>query len=296
MRMRTLLLLAAASISASAQAATFGELVERYGNLSVGEAAVVANVNFAVGHFKLVMTDGKAAPVLAGKETVGIFFRGNGTLQYEEVTPPDLALVAANTKNEAHLKVEADAKHAVLSGPVTEVLLLSGGATLPQLTGGGGGSLAAELAEHQSEFRRDRSTPFSHGLILQNLAAPSTQYVRAEVRSGRDELVYVFDGHDTQNEMLYALKHPESSDSSIKLRLYGAVLAQQPIGRDIRAYAKPPFTLTAIDYTLTGDGDDAKLAIAETIQRQSAAQNAVRFELLDSVFVKPGSPFRHYHA
>lgn len=295
MRIRLLLVLAAALIAPSLFAATFGELVERYENLTVGEATTVSSTDLAIGHMKLVMTEGKAAPVLAGKEVVGLFFEGKGTLQYDAATAAELPIASFNTRKESHLKYEGDARRGTISGPVNEILLLAGGVPMPQATGAAAGSLATTFGEHRAEFKRDQSTPATHGLIVQNLGVPNTQYLRAEVRSGRDELVYVFDSADTKNEVLYALRQPATSDSTASKFLFPVILSQQPIGRDITAWAKPLFTLTSVDYTLTADGDDAKLAVAETIERQSAQQKAVRFNQLDSEPARLGAAWRHYH-
>src|SRR5262245_49452551 len=125
MRIRLFLLLAVAALAPSLFAATFGELVERYSNLTVGEATTVSATDLAIGHMKLTLAEGKAAPVMAGREVVGLFFEGKGTLQYDAATPAELPVVAFNTRKESNLKYEGDAKHAVLSGPVNEVLLLS---------------------------------------------------------------------------------------------------------------------------------------------------------------------------
>lgn len=290
MRTPLLLLFAAVLLAPSTSAATFGELIERYNNLSVGDAATVSNGTFAIGHLKLVFTDGKAAPVMAGHDVVGLFFQGNGTLQYD-AGPAEAALAAANTRKESHLKSEG----ATLSGPVNEVMLLAGGVPMLQLTGAAAGSLSGPFGEHQTEFRHDASTPASHGLILQNLGAPATQYLRAEIRSGRDELVYVFDGADSKNESLYALRHFEGGDATAQQRLYPVTLSEQPIGRDVTQYAPPPFTLTSVDYTLTADGDDAKLAVAETIQRQRTDQKAIQFAQSGSRFVRDGGARRYFH-
>jgi hypothetical protein len=295
MRIRNLLLAAAAALTLSAHAATFGELVERYSGLTTGDASAVSNTTFTIGHFKLTMTDGKAAPVMAGKEQVGIFFRGNGTLQYEAVTPPELPLVTYNAKHESHLDQSQNSTHVMLSGPATEILLVTSGAPLPQRGAAGAGSVAADFAEHQAEFRRDESTPLAHQMIVQRLAFPSSKVARAEVRSGRDKLVYVYDSANTHDEVFYALKRPDTDDSTLKQRLYPAILSQQPIDRDYRTYNPPPVQLTAVDYTLVADGDNAKLTVTETLQRRSASQEAIQLQQAQTMFVRAGLALRNFH-
>ena len=54
--------------------------------------------------------------------------------------------------------------------------------------------------------------------------------------------------------------------------------------------AAPPFTLTALDYTLIADGDNAKLEVTETIARSHLEQNVLRFNMRQAgSCVKPAS-------
>jgi hypothetical protein len=295
MRLRSLLLLATVAFALHSSAATFGELVEQYSNLTTGDASTVSGTTFTIGHYKLTMTDGKAAPVMAGKDVVGLFFRGNGTMQYDAVTAPELPLVAYNAKRVSHLDQKSEAAQTTLSGSVSEVLLLASGAALPQLGAGGAGSLSAEFSEHQGEFRRDRSMPMQHQMMLQKLSFPASKVVRAEMRSGRDEVVYVHDGAQSHDEMIYTLSHPDTDDSNIKQRLYPDLISQQPLDRDVRAYHQPPVVLTALDYTLVADGDNAKLTVTETLQRGSTQQTAIYLDQQQTLGVRAGAALRNFH-
>jgi len=62
----------------------------------------------------------------------------------------------------------------------------------------------------------------------------------------------------------------------------------QPVGHDRSVTPPPPFALTALDYTLTADGDNAKLEVTENILRANAAENVLRFNMRDEVIVKIG--------
>ena len=108
----------------------------------------------------------------------------------------------------------------------------------------------------------------------------------------KDNLVYTFDSADAQEESLASV-HPFNSfvgDKRLQQWLVPTTLSSQPIGRDVKTYAKPPFTLTALDYTLIADGDNAKLEMTETIVPRSAGQQALRFGLTSQLFVDEGKP------
>src|SRR5919206_327010 len=53
------------------------------------DVAPVSNLTFSVGHMTVKLTSGSAARVLAGNEPVGLFFKGNGSFQYEDVLTAD---------------------------------------------------------------------------------------------------------------------------------------------------------------------------------------------------------------
>jgi len=271
----------------------FGALVEGYSNPKAGASAAVSNVDYSFGHLKLNLASGNAAPVTAAGSTVAIFFTGNGTFTYVSDDPVEFPIVTRNTRGESHLKLDTSGKTATISGPVSEVLLYAAGTPLPPI-GSGGGAVGPEFAAHLEEFGRNYESSAAHGMLLQNLGAPSTKYVRAEIRSGRDRLVYEFDEPESTYETLVSLRTPDMDDKRVRERLYGGTLSSLPIGRDRKTPPTPPFLLTDVNYTLVGDGDNAKLDVAETIQRNGPRQ-ALRFDMLHTVIPKAGAPERHYH-
>src|ERR1051325_9771337 len=101
------------------------------------DVAPVSNLSFTVGHMTIKLAPGSAARVLAGNEPVGLFFKGNGSFQYEDVDTADLPVVNHNVKAVAHVKLVSDAAHAVISDDFTEVLLVGGGGARPEPTGRG---------------------------------------------------------------------------------------------------------------------------------------------------------------
>jgi len=293
---RSFLCLAVACLSSSISAATrFGALIEGYQHPKAGPSSAVSNVSFSIGHLKMSLASGTASPITVAGQQVALFFTGDGTFTYTSDDPVERPIVTHNVKVDSHLKLEgADAKTAVISGPLNEVLLYAGGVALPQIPPGSG-AVSPDFAAHLQEFAADAQTPGAvHGMILQTLGAPSTRYVRAEIRSGRDLVLYVFDEPDSTDEALYTMHHPGADEPEIKHLLFARVLSDVPIGRDRKTPPTPPYMLTTVDYTLVADGDDAKLNVGETIAR--GQRQAIRFNMNNVLFAgRGGGDIRRYH-
>jgi hypothetical protein len=258
------------------------------------DAAAVNNATWSVGHMKLHLTSGSIARVMAGNVAIGVFFKGNGSFDYETVEAAELPVVVHNVKALAHLTMTADTNHAILSDDFTEVLLVGGGAAMPEVTGSGGAALGDALKEHAALYDRLRFAPKSHVLAVQKFSSPSSKVAIAEFRGGKDNIVYTLDDID---ESLYTAYQPVTygTDRRLDAWLVPGLLSSQPVGHDHWTTPRPSFTLTAVDYALTADGDNATLDVTETIARSSAAQNVLRFQMNKAEFVKPGAPFRKYN-
>jgi hypothetical protein len=272
----------------------FGALIEAYDNLQTGPASPVSNLQYTVGHMKLTLASGSAAPVMAGKETVGTFFKGNGSFVYTSVDPVEAPVMKFNLRKESNLDAGGSGTSTTASGTISEILIFASGQPLPELTGTGGDALAGALQSHLEFFDRAEVSPYSHLQIEQKLAFPAAKVVRMQIR-GRNDLLYIYDPIETHDEMLWSLRGVDSDDKRVKARLYPTVLSQQPIDRNRREAPKAPFMLTGLDYTLVADGDNAKLTATETITRQSAQQAALRFNQSQYVISRVGGAMRTYH-
>jgi Peptidase family M1 domain len=275
-------------------ASRFGALVEGYQNPKAGPSSAISNVSFSIGHMKLNLAGGTASPVMVAGQQAAVFFTGDGTFTYTSDDPVERPIVIHNVKVDSHLKLDADGKSAVISGPVSEVMLYAGGVALPQIAAGSG-AVSPDFAKHVEEFSTDASTPgAAHQMILQNIGAPSMKFVRAEIRSGRDLLVYLYDEPESNEEALYVMQHPGADEPEIKHLLSAHVLSDVPIGRDRKTPPPQPYYLTDVDYTLVADGDDVKLNVTETIARND--RQAVRFNMRSTLFGgRGGSDIRRYH-
>jgi hypothetical protein len=298
MKIRLSLPLALACLSTVAFATDpLTDSVNAANHLQIGDAAAVNGVPISIGHMKINLISGSAARVLAGTEPVGIFFRGNGVFEYETTDTAEFPVVSHNVRAIAHLKMVADAAHTVLSDSFTDLVLVGSGITIPVLSGSGGGALAEPFKRHQDLFSRLRIEPWSHILTVQKFSFPLATRVRAEFSGGHDTLLYEYDDAEDRNESLYAVRPLPMyiGDRRLEDRLYPQGLSSQPVGHPRGTTPRPPFALTAIDYTLVGNGDEAELAVTETLWRAAETQHVLRFDMLGERFVRAGAPIRAFH-
>lgn len=190
-----------------------------------------------------------------------------------------------------------DATHATLSGDFTDVLILGGGITMPEVTGSGGATLTESFAQHAALYDRMRSTPASHALAVQKYSFPSAKRVIAQFSGGRDNILYDYDDAEDHDESIYTVAPTTgfTGDKRIQQRLYLNMLSAQPVGRDHWTAARPPFALIDVDLKLTADGDNAKAEVIETILRPIAGENVLRFAMADEEIVKENTAARAFH-
>lgn len=272
----------------------FGAIVEAFSSLQPGPAAPVSNQTFSIGHVKLTMKSGTVAPVRAANEIVAIYFKGDGALEYDAPDWREQPILKHNSRGQ-NITVTAQGKGAKVTGNIDEMMLYAAGVTLPEVAAGGGSDVAASFREFQGEFGRVEQNPVVNSFLLQKNISPARQYVRAEIKSGRDEYAYIYDGVESSYEYLLALRTPDTDVNEFRRRLFPTILSLQPIGFDRSQIPPQPVVLTAIDYTLVADGNNAKLDITEALQRQSEQQKAIRLSLNTDYFAQPGKPFRQEH-
>src|ERR1043165_6112123 len=135
-------------------ASRFGALVEGYQNPKPGPSSAVSNLSFSIGHMKINLTGGTMSPVMVAGQQTAIFFTGDGTFTYTSDDPVERPIVTHNVKVDSHLKLDVDGKNAVISGPVSEVMLYAGGVTLPQIPAGTG-AVSPDFAKHLEDFAAD---------------------------------------------------------------------------------------------------------------------------------------------
>jgi hypothetical protein len=275
----------------SAFAATSADLIRDLRTPSLGAPVTVNNVVLNIGHLRLTLTSGLAAKVSAGDEPAGFFFKGAGHLEYTaEAT--EMPLVARNVKTDSHATLNGS----TITEDVAEAFVMLAGTAAPDLGSAAGSPLADDFKAHQALFERARVEPGTHLIAAQMLGLPgAAAYI--EIVTAKDKIVYAYDSADEQEESLTSV-HPWNSyvsDKTLSTYLFPTVLSAQPVGRDVRVYAKPPFTITNLDYVLTAEGDNAKLEMTETIAPRFPGQRAFRFRLTSDFIVVSNKPPRHVH-
>jgi hypothetical protein len=271
--------------------ATSADLIRDLHAPSLGAPLAINNVNLTIGHLRLTLTSGSVARVSAGNEPVGFFFKGAGRFEYTaEAT--EMPLVARNVKTDSHATLTGS----TITEDVGEAFVMLAGTAAPDFGSAPGTPLAEDFKSHQEIFDRARVDPGTHLIAAQKLGLPgAAAYI--ELVAAKDKLVYKYDSADQQQETLTSV-HPWNSyvsDKTLSTYLFPTTLSSQPVGRDVRVYARPPFTITALDYVLTAEGDNAKLEMTETIAPRLPGQTAFRFHLSSDLYVVSNKPPRHVH-
>ena len=291
MNIRVLAALAVLCVS-SLFGATDADLLRDLRTPSLGSAVAVNNVTVAFGHLKLTLASGSAAKLSAAGEPVGFFFKGTGRFEYvAEAT--EMPVVTRNVKTDSHAVLSGN----TISGDVTEALIMFAGTAGPYLgTATGASPLDDPFKAHLVTFDRAQIDSGRHLIAAQKLGLPGTAaYI--EIVTPKDKLVYEYDSADLQQESLTSIHVWNSyvSDRKMASSLFPTTLSSQPVGRDVRDYAKPQFTITALDYSLVTEGDNAKLEMTETIAPHVAGEKAFRFNLATELFTGDNKPPRHVH-
>jgi hypothetical protein len=277
----------ACAAALSAQEPTVAALAEVLEHPRLGTSAPVQNVIVALSpNMTIRLVLGNAAPVYAGKETVGIFFDGSGTFEYRAADPTEAVMVKFEAKKASDLSVTQAGNALVLGGKFQQLYLRAAAVALPDLSAGGGGNIAQEFARHREDMAKRRAQPATHLLIKQKIDNPSSPVAIAELTGGGNPVVYTLDTIETRNETLESLV----KERSIRLHelaamWWPATISEQPIGRSRKNFLEPLYLLANLDYTLTAeDGETGKLSVIETLSPRIGAQKVFRFDMHSTVY------------
>ena len=278
------------ALAAGAGVPALPETIERFDHLRVGDAASVSGRKLSAGRFQCSLEKGRAAPVRAGEEVVGLFFEGEGSMEYVSTDPVEAPVVLFDTKKGSSLKAEKTEGGVVLRDRFRRLLWLARGLPVPELEGAAAPPLADSFRKQREKFGRAHLAPLSHDFALQALNAPSAPLVWAEMDGGKEDLVYELDQVDHPSEALVLLHDSESHDPELRKFLWPVALSHQPIGRDARDPAPPRFLMTAVDLELTASsGNDATLTVSETFVPVGTPIEALRLDLNGTWYAQSGS-------
>jgi len=293
MKLRRAVLAAAVCLAPGAlQAAGPGlsETLERFDHLTVGDAVSVSKLHLTAGHMDCTLLSGRAAPVRAGDEIVGVFFEGDGAMDYLSADPIEAPVVLYNARKGTRLSPEKSAQGVRVRDSFTRLLWLASGAMPPALAGAAAPGLASAFREHREKFGRSYAPPLSHDFALKRFNAPDDPLVWAEIEGGKQVLLYEFNGWVDRAETLAFLRSSDSWEPEFKKYLWPVILSNQPIGRDRRDPLPPRFLLTDVDLKLSASaGNDAKLSVTETIVPMRARQSVFCFDLSSVRYTEVGA-------
>src|SRR5262249_14386698 len=129
-------------------------LVERFEHLAVGDAKQVSGLTLSSGHFECRLSAGRAAPVLAGEEVVGIFYEGAGTMAYVSADPLEASTFSFNARKVSSLKLDKTEQGVRVTDGFARVLWLAQGRPLAPIQGAAAAPLTDAFARQREKFRR----------------------------------------------------------------------------------------------------------------------------------------------
>jgi hypothetical protein len=279
---------AASAWLSAAGTESISSMVERYDHLAVGGAKQVGPMTLSAGHFECRLGAGRAAPVLAGDEVVGVYYEGSGTMAYVSADPLEASTVLFNAKKASSLRADKSEQGVRLTDGLSRVLWISPGRPLPALEGSSAAPLADVFARHREKFGQISSTPPAQELAVRTIDSPDAPLVRAELEGGANDVLYQLDVEDP-SESLAVLRKSWSDDPELRKYLYPEYLSVQLVGRDPRDPPRPRVVLTDVDVELkASDGDKAALTVVETLVPLGRPLAAARLALESTVYTTFG--------
>lgn len=276
------------SFAAFADAPRVAALAEQFDNPTLGPSAAVSSVTIKLSdRMSVTLASGNAAPVMAGKDQIGLFFTGNGSMTYRSDDKAEAVNVRFNAKKASDFKVTEGADANVVQSDFKQLYLRSAGIQLPALSGSGE-SLTAQFNAFRDELKQ-RWTPATHLLIKQRIDNPAAPVAVAEL-VGPQNALYVLDTIEQRSEQLFALRREHRMAVRDLTGYWWPVeISDIPVGRQRRAFTEPLYLLTALDYTLIDkEKNNAELTVTETIMPRIAPQSVFRFDLHSTVFDSNG--------
>lgn len=170
-----------------------------YNAPSLGSGVAVEDLTLRLGHMTLRLTSGRAAPVIVGGETVGFFFSGSGDFEYVSDRRVESTVMDLSIRKKTQLDLSEADEGLTVRGSVERVFVLAGGAKLPALDRRPPLEAPAEAVlkeaweDHREHFTRVYVPPPAHQLVQARLDAPGKPLIRAEIATGKDDLLFTFD-------------------------------------------------------------------------------------------------------
>ncbi len=276
-----LLCAAAILVTPCASAESLKNTIAAYDGMTIGQAVTVTDVKLTSGHMTFTLVSGQAAPVVAGNETIGLFFTGKGSYVHVSNDPVEAAVVKHNVKKVSGLTLSENAGALNISDTFEKLLFIHPDAKLPALSTSSTTSVDAAFDDFKKFFSRDGGMPFAHLYAMKKLDAPAGDLAMAQISGGKDSAVYVFDDVLTHKESLQTLREPRTDVKAFRKWMFRMPISEQLINRQWKTYAVQNFLQSAVDLDFTAsDKKDVKYTMTQTIV-PIAARRLFRFDMMN---------------
>lgn len=270
-------------------AALSGAGLDGVGPISLANAREVQGIRLQHGHATIHLRTGTVAELVSGGRAIGLFFRGQGSFEYESREPAEFAVMDYNFGQASSLPLGKTAGGRSFGCAFESLQLVWLGLPAPALEGPTAALPAEAFTKHATLFAAVQAPPAFVGASLQRENAPAKPYVRAEMTGGPETLVYEADPIESRTESVHQFRVIKNSPSLVRSLLFPVVLSSQAMGRSFKETPVPPFTLKHVDLDLrTSDQRNATLKVAETIVANHPGQRLLRFNLRHETFSMNG--------
>ena len=284
--MKRLLFALALLVCPLAFAESLKDVVAAYDGMTLGASSPVDHVKLSSGHMTFTLASGNATPVVAGNETIGLFFTGQGTYEYVSNDPAEAAVVRQNVKRATDLTASERDGAIVVGDSFTELLYISPKGKLPELPTTGTISVDDKFRQFKEYFAKDTGAPLVHLYAIKKLDAPNGALTMAQLRGGKESAIYTFDDVLRHSESLEKLGQPYTINRVAKGRLYRSSLSEQLINRTWKEYSVQNFFLADVDVDVTAsDKRDVKYTMSQTVVPQGAPRRVFRFDFFNKAVV-----------
>ncbi len=295
MKLRGLLLLGALpafpALAAEISADHLVPIIERYEKLQVAaESSRASDVRLVSGHLACLLTSGSLAYVKAGEEVVGVFFQGNGSLEYVSEDPIEFPVVSFVARKNTSLTPEKTDKGLRFRDRFTTLLWLVTGDAVPKLENPSGTSLEAAFRSHREKTQHQRGERLSSAFAAARLNAPTAPFYWVEMQGGAEDLLFRRRGEFNPYEALAFMHQSTSGEVVFKDATSPVPLSVQPVGRDPRDPPAARFVLTDVDLELhASDDKDVRMEVVETLVPQRESLRVFAFDLEGTVYTTFGA-------
>ena len=226
-------------------------------------ARQVEKVHIALDHCNLVLSKGRVSVVRIGGQPAGLFFVGEGAIQYLSQDPVEIPAQRFNLAQRSRLKPRATEDGTMLEDRLQQAFLLFGGFPLPAIEGPAAADLNEPFQAHQATFARHRGLPAAHAFLAREFNTPGRKLLVAELSGALEKYLYKYDMALEQVESLALLQTEHGPDGPY---LLSVPLSEQTLHWNRKEPLLPAFSITAVDLDIQASkGTFAKIQADELL-------------------------------